>query len=246
MNQSRNATEYYAKSLYVGQTASLYDDKRKTGFLNNLRWKSEMKVVRKVLNSLAKRQRVLDVPCGTGRFIPLFLRAEHQVVSVDVSADMLKQVPAEYCWEPGRVSLQVGDAQQLDFEDNSFDYVFSMRFFNHLPPLVRIEVLRELARVARKRVVIEVRFAGPLGSGEVRSYDAVKDIAKVALWNAKGVLGRCGNTSRPSTRKRMPRPGFAEFQQVAASVGLRLAECHRIFWGPTLCPMRLCVLARVK
>ena len=62
-----------------------------------------MQEVENVLRSLPHGQLILDVPCGTGRFLPLLLRAEHRVVGMDISADMLKKVPYAYRWE--RISL---------------------------------------------------------------------------------------------------------------------------------------------
>ena len=232
---------YYAKDKYLGQAASRYNRTRCEGTLNRLRWQSEMRAVQGVLQSLATAQRLLDVPCGTGRFLPLFLGAQHEVVGLDISADMLSQVPDE--WRCERLSLEQGDAQHLPFEDQSFDYVFSMRLFNHLPGEVRIEVLKELRRVARQAVAIEIRFAGRWESPDVRWADAAKDMVKIGWWWARSIGRGAGpKDHRPILRRRVARPRLEEFRSLSASLGLRLSACHSIFWGFTLSPMKLCVL----
>jgi ubiquinone/menaquinone biosynthesis C-methylase UbiE len=235
---------YYAKTMYSGQTAAQYDTIRKSGILNRLRWKSEMHQVESVVRSFPKGQRILDVPCGTGRFLPLFLGADHEVVGMDISTDMLDHIP-DSCRSP-RLSLEQGDAQRLKFADKSFDYIFSLRLFNHLPEAVRLDVLKEFRRVARKGVIIQLRFASPLEVPGVRWSDAARDLARIALWRAKTLIARNGPGTRPSLRRRIARPRFGQFRHLAASVGLRLVECYPIFWGPTLSPMKLCVLEPIE
>jgi ubiquinone/menaquinone biosynthesis C-methylase UbiE len=235
---------YYAKTIYSGQTAAQYDRIRKRGILNRLRWKSEMHQVGNVVLSLPRGQRILDVPCGTGRFLPLFLGAEHEVVGMDISTDMLNQIPGE-CRSP-RLSLEQGDAQRLRFADKSFDYIFSLRLFNHLPEAVRTDVLKEFRRVARKGVIIELRFASSLEFPDVRWSDAAKDLARIALWRAKTLIARNESGTRPALRRRIARPRLGPFRHLAASVGLRFVRCYPIFWGLTLSPMKLCVLEPIE
>ncbi|QCC49354.1 class I SAM-dependent methyltransferase (plasmid) [Halobellus limi] len=70
------------------------------------------------------RGRVLDVACGTAtnaRYVP----DATEYVGIDVSVDMLEQAAANVDWLTRGETLREMDAQNLDFEDDSFDTVIS-------------------------------------------------------------------------------------------------------------------------
>jgi len=93
--------------------------------------------------SLAPEGRVLDVGCGTGRFLGA-LPAHYERVGIDVSAEMLDRAR-----EKGiEVFEASGDA--LPFDDASFDLVTTFAVLHHLidPELV-VATLREISRVVR-------------------------------------------------------------------------------------------------
>jgi SAM-dependent methyltransferase len=94
---------------------------------------------------------VLDTPGGTGRFAPLVLRAGRRLVLADLSRAMLAE--ARSC---GAARVQA-DALALPFADASFDLVLCMRFLFHVPRELQPRVLRELARVSRRFVAVDVR-----------------------------------------------------------------------------------------
>jgi demethylmenaquinone methyltransferase / 2-methoxy-6-polyprenyl-1,4-benzoquinol methylase len=96
--------------------------------------------------------RVLDLATGTADLAILIARSapEVSVVGVDPSTEMLRvgRVKVEAAGLAGRVTLQVGNAEQLtDFAASSVDGV-SMAFgIRNVPD--RARALRELARVTR-------------------------------------------------------------------------------------------------
>lgn len=96
--------------------------------------------------------RVLDLATGTADLAIMIARSapDASVVGVDPSTEMLRvgRVKVDALGLGERVTLQVGDAQQLgDFEDRSVDAV-SMAFgIRNVPD--RGRALRELARVTR-------------------------------------------------------------------------------------------------
>jgi SAM-dependent methyltransferase len=52
------------------------------------------------------------------------------------------------------VSRLVGDARRLPFEDGAFDVVLALDLVEHIAPPDRASVLREVARVARRRAIV--------------------------------------------------------------------------------------------
>jgi len=66
---------------YYGQVAKNYEAQRQGGT-----WDWEHEFVRA---NLGKAKTVVDVPVGTGRFLPLYQEAGIEAVGLDVSADML-------------------------------------------------------------------------------------------------------------------------------------------------------------
>ena len=84
---------------------------------------------------------VLDLACGTGRWIPrLLARGARRVIGIDLSAGMLK-VAGTKAGIRGR--LVVGNCIQLPFPPRAFDFVLCSFALNHMANLD--SVVRELA-----------------------------------------------------------------------------------------------------
>ncbi len=58
-------------------------------------------------------------------------------------------------------TLVLGDALALPFPDASFDVIYSLGLFEHFEPQEQLKLLSEQARVARKRILIEVPTRSP-------------------------------------------------------------------------------------
>jgi demethylmenaquinone methyltransferase/2-methoxy-6-polyprenyl-1,4-benzoquinol methylase len=121
----------------------------------------------KALKNLSayKNPRILDVATGTGDFAIAALKYKPSgVVGIDLSPEMLKK-GQEKMVRKGLdhiIKLEVGDSENLKFQDNSFDAVtvaFGVRNFENLE-----KGLSEMARVLRpegKAVILE--FSKPQG-----------------------------------------------------------------------------------
>lgn len=105
---------------------------------------------------------VLDVATGTGAQAIAFADAGAEVTAVDLSAAMLRVARRKV----GRrtIVFREGDARALPFRSGSFDRAGISFGLHEMPPSVRREALRELARVTKAdgRVVI-VDYALPRG-----------------------------------------------------------------------------------
>ena len=137
------------------EVVASYDALRFTGPHQRRSTRRKWNAIRRTLGAELERARVvLDVPCGNGRFTPFLLAAGKRVVDADLSAPMLAAARER---GGGRTSPVRCDAEHLPFADDAFDLVLSIRFLFHVPRARRPAVLRELARVSRNRVVVDVR-----------------------------------------------------------------------------------------
>jgi len=98
-----------------------------------------------------QRQRhVLDLACGTGRFLQAVLRAYPRVnlTGLDLSpAYAARARDAVARWPNATVAE--GQAEELPFADGAFDTVASIYLFHELPPKIRPRVMAEAARVLK-------------------------------------------------------------------------------------------------
>lgn len=94
--------------------------------------------------------RHLDLACGNGRFLTQILEAFPKIraTGLDLSAPYIEA--ARERLKPWRqAELCVGAAESAPFDDASFDSVSVIYLFHELPPKVRNEVAREIARVLK-------------------------------------------------------------------------------------------------
>lgn len=153
------------KQLYLDQrVARSYDRDRFGHWAGRLLHALEMRALARILAVVRRAvasPRVLDVPCGTGRITQFLLEKGFVVVGADVSCSML-EVAREKCAAFGdRVSFRPLDLERLDLPDTSFDLITCIRLFHHLGTDDRARVLRELARVSRRFVAVNVSFSSP-------------------------------------------------------------------------------------
>lgn len=94
---------------------------------------------------LQDHSRVLDVGCGTGRWLRRYLQRNVVPVGVDATQGMLQQAAANGV----ACQLVVGRAQSLPFDDGAFDLVSAVTVIQHISPVDQGEALKEMARVLR-------------------------------------------------------------------------------------------------
>lgn len=96
--------------------------------------------------------RVLDAGCGTGRLYHLFLDLQQiEYVGVDQSKEQIKIAKKKF----PRLKFVAAEMTKLPFKNNSFDVVFCVAAFHHLPKEKnRLEALKEMKRVLKKDGVV--------------------------------------------------------------------------------------------
>lgn len=153
------------------RVAREYDAARFTGARGAGSTARKWNAIRRALGDEFERcATFLDVPCGTGRFAASLASAGKRFVGADLSHAMLgearRAVDAESASAAERAcfGLVQADAARLPFADASFDVVLSIRFLFHVPRELRPAILAEMARVARRAVVVDVRHKYALGA----------------------------------------------------------------------------------
>ena len=90
--------------------------------------------------------RILFLALGTGLDIPTFPTGK-TISAIDISPGMLEQAQPRIEAYDGEINAQVMDVHELEFEDDSFDQVFTSCTFCSVPNPV--EGLRSLRRVLK-------------------------------------------------------------------------------------------------
>ena len=93
---------------------------------------------------LAPNERVLDVACGTGNLAIPAARAGAAVTGVDIAPNLIAQAKSRAAEEQLSVTFEVGDAESLPYESQSFRTVVTMfgAMFAARPERAAAELLR--------------------------------------------------------------------------------------------------------
>ncbi|MCV7220894.1 class I SAM-dependent methyltransferase [Mycolicibacterium elephantis] len=148
---------YAARKNYLAEdVVQNYMRNRFSGVLGRYRYRREQRAVNSLIAQIPKSevQDILDCPTGLGRWLPnLAVLQPDRIVAVDASPTMLKK--ARTVSVGGiRIEFQEGIAEQLPFEDRTFDLAFCHALLKHLPESAKLEVIRELARVTSRYVIV--------------------------------------------------------------------------------------------
>ena len=127
-----------------------------------------------------RRARVLDVACGTGRFLGSLKQALPRLpaVGLDLSAPYLAEARRHLGWA-GWLDLIEGNAEALPFEDGAFDAVTCIYLFHELPEKARARVAAELVRVTRPGGA--VILVDSLQTGDVPAFDGLLEFFPAAF-----------------------------------------------------------------
>ncbi len=122
----------------------------------------EQRTVSKLLRDYGLQGRLLDVPCGYGRFWPTFSGLGTRFFGVDLDPEMVRLADESNGYENGRRAI-CGDVFQLPFADDAFETTVSIRLLHlNYTGEQRQQILRELVRVSRRFVLISLYRFTPL------------------------------------------------------------------------------------
>ncbi|PTV98383.1 ubiquinone/menaquinone biosynthesis C-methylase UbiE [Halanaerobium saccharolyticum] len=110
-------------------------------------WESEKYVINKYFD---KNKSILDVGCGAGRTtFNLYEMGYKNIIGLDLTPEMISAAKTINKEKKTEIEFIVGDATDLNFEDNYFDQaLFSFNGLMQIPERKnRIKVLKEIKRV---------------------------------------------------------------------------------------------------
>lgn len=119
---------------YYDELATTYDSNRFGNTYGSFIHRQEYPLLK---HELKERNTILDLACGTGRFLDLAQDG------LDVSSAMLKESAKKY---PNK-TLHCSTAWDIPVPDHKYDAVFSMHLLMHLPKAQFTSVLNEVDRV---------------------------------------------------------------------------------------------------
>lgn len=105
---------------------------------------------------------LLEVGCGSGRFLKWLDELGHRAVGIEPSAELVDRASRRVS---SRVVVEQAFAESLPFENSSFDYVFFIFSLEFTGDPIR--ALSEALRVARKGIIVaSLQKCSPLFFGE--------------------------------------------------------------------------------
>ena len=108
-----------------------------------------------------KKQKILDVGTGNGSLALLLAEMGHEVVGIDISEGMLSVAKKKAKERGVKPDLRIGDAESLDFGDDSFDAVVSRIVLWTLPhPETAISEWRRVLKPGGEVYTFEIDSSG--------------------------------------------------------------------------------------
>jgi SAM-dependent methyltransferase len=130
----------------------------------------QRRVLGEALARLARRREldgsaVLDLGCGSGRWIGALGAAGCRYVGVDVAGEMLELASADH---PG-TCLVLAEGQALPFAGARFDLIWSVAAVHHSPHDAQPRIVEEMARVLKSdgAILLFEGLGGRAAGGEV-------------------------------------------------------------------------------
>jgi len=127
------------------------------------------------LDFLKKRIKglTLDVGCGKGSYIQELLKEGHNIIGLDIDAELIK-----YAKQHSKGEFVIGDAYNLPFRDKSFSTVICCSLLEHLK--IPKDALWEVFRVTKLNALFNVPRIELLGhdTSHIRLYRDEEDVTQ--------------------------------------------------------------------
>lgn len=164
MSDTHISESYSAKEDYQHNEAAAGYEQRPyyRGFLGKYRKFRERQAIQSAVQQFMQDNVTLDCPCGNGRWFGVLSMRASQIIGMDISEVMAKAA-SEIHIKGINLKVNIGEAEDIDMEDNSVDHVFSYALMKHLPPEIKVKAISEFARVSTGRIAVSFGVFNPIG-----------------------------------------------------------------------------------
>jgi len=149
----RQNFHYQTDGWLSDDSADIYDHQVEalfTGSADAMRRAALAEIARELQGKEQRGQKVMDLACGTGRFMTQTLTAfpKLNLTGLDLSPPYARAArDAVAPWR--QADVVEGQAEDLPFDDGFFDTIVSIYLFHELPPRIRPLVIAEAARALK-------------------------------------------------------------------------------------------------
>lgn len=151
--RSQQGSQAVKGDSYYGKIAQNYEARR----AKQDWWAVENTQMEALLDQLPSGLTVVDVPFGTGRFVPMYLARGYSVQGLDASDAMIAQARAQLGAQFAQCETVTGTATALPFADGAFDLLVSTRFLRDIITFADAKLaLAEFARVTSGHAIIQL------------------------------------------------------------------------------------------
>lgn len=149
---------------YTPDRARHYEEHHAKSLRNRLTTWRERACLYRALRDAGRPESALDLPCGTGRFWPVFARAGvRTLIAGDGSKGMLEVAETNRLGPALPQDLIETSAFDMALPDGCVDFAACLRFYHHLAlPEDRRVLLAELKRVSRRYAAVSLWVDGNL------------------------------------------------------------------------------------
>lgn len=105
-----------------------------------------------LIEEIEPETEILDLGCGNGLMVPFILEKQAFYFGLDISENLIEICRDRYATEitEGRANFVVGNATDLPFSDQEFDFIISFAVLHHIPSEdLRKRYFSEIRRVLR-------------------------------------------------------------------------------------------------
>jgi SAM-dependent methyltransferase len=209
-DRGAETSESYQENYEARASAERYNRKYEEQFWKRMSTRRELGLLRRLLASQGRCERLLDIPSGGGRLSGPLAPSTDLLIEADIALGQVLHARETSALEVPRIWM-TASAFHIPFRDGALDGTVCIRLCHHLPsPEERDRLVRELLRVSRRFAIMTFFDANSL---------------KNLLRRAHTALG----LNRKPPKRTMT---VARVRELAREGGAELAACPRLaFFG---------------